>query len=59
MYYTFGGTPPPRTGASHATIAPYGPYRLRDGQEILFGLQNEREWAAFCANVLERPALGR
>ena len=32
MYYTFGGTPPPRTGASHATIAPYGPYRMRDGR---------------------------
>ena len=57
MYYTFGGTPPPRTGASHATIAPYGPYRLRDGQEILFGIQNDREWATFCTSVLERPAL--
>jgi itaconate CoA-transferase len=57
MYYTFGGTPPPRTGASHATIAPYGPYRLRDGQEVLFGIQNEREWATFCTRVLERSAL--
>src|SRR4029077_7929398 len=41
MYYTSGGTPPPRTGASHATIAPYGPYRLRDGGEVLFGIHNE------------------
>ncbi|MEO8259770.1 MAG: CaiB/BaiF CoA-transferase family protein [Acidobacteriota bacterium] len=57
MYYTLGGTPPPRTGASHATIAPYGPYRLRDGQEILFGLQNDREWTTFCARVLERSDL--
>jgi crotonobetainyl-CoA:carnitine CoA-transferase CaiB-like acyl-CoA transferase len=57
MYYTFGGTPPPRTGASHATIGPYGPYRLRDGHEVLFGIQNDREWATFCTRVLERPAL--
>jgi itaconate CoA-transferase len=57
MYYTFGGTPPARTGASHATIAPYGPYRMRDGQEVIFGIQNYREWATFCAAVLRRPAL--
>jgi crotonobetainyl-CoA:carnitine CoA-transferase CaiB-like acyl-CoA transferase len=56
MYYTFGGTPPARTGASHATIAPYGPYRTRDGQ-VIFGLHNDREWSAFCATVLRRPAL--
>ena len=56
MYYTFGGTPPARTGASHATIAPYGPYRTRDGQ-VVFGLQNNREWSAFCTTVLRQPAL--
>jgi crotonobetainyl-CoA:carnitine CoA-transferase CaiB-like acyl-CoA transferase len=56
MYYTFGGTPPARTGASHATIAPYGPYRTRDGQ-VIFGLHNDREWSAFCATVLRQPAL--
>jgi itaconate CoA-transferase len=56
MYYTFGGTPPARTGASHATIAPYGPYRTRDG-EVIFGIQNNREWSAFCTLVLERPVL--
>jgi itaconate CoA-transferase len=57
MYYTFGGTPPARTGASHATIAPYGPYRMRDGQEVIFGIQNSREWAKFCTAVLCRAAL--
>jgi itaconate CoA-transferase len=56
MYYTFGGTPPARTGASHATIAPYGPFRTRDGQ-VIFGLQNNREWSAFCTTVLRQPAL--
>jgi itaconate CoA-transferase len=57
MYYTMGGTAPARTGASHATIAPYGPYRLRDGHEVIFGVQNNREWATFCRVVLERPEL--
>jgi crotonobetainyl-CoA:carnitine CoA-transferase CaiB-like acyl-CoA transferase len=52
-----GGTAPARTGASHATIAPYGPYRLRDGQEVIFGVQSNREWAIFCTKVLERPDL--
>jgi itaconate CoA-transferase len=56
MYYTMGGSPPPRTGASHATIAPYGPYETKDGT-VIFGVHNNREWAAFCSLVLERPEL--
>jgi itaconate CoA-transferase len=56
MYYTMGGTPPGRTGASHATIAPYGPYATSDGQ-VIFGIQNNREWEAFAAGVLLRPDL--
>lgn len=52
MYYGFeGASPPPRVGASHATIAPYGPFRTADG-EVLFGVQNEREWTSLCAGVL-------
>jgi crotonobetainyl-CoA:carnitine CoA-transferase CaiB-like acyl-CoA transferase len=55
-YYTkYGGTPPARTGASHAAIAPYGPYAAGDGTVVYLGLQNEREWARFCADVLRRP----
>jgi itaconate CoA-transferase len=57
MYYTFGGTPPGRTGARHATIAPYGPYRTRDG-EVIFGIHNDREWATFSRVVLRIPELG-
>src|SRR5207237_542472 len=57
MYYTMGGVAPPRTGASHATIAPYGPYRTHDGEEVLFGIQNNREWTTFVTKVLCRPAL--
>jgi itaconate CoA-transferase len=58
LYYAFDGAePPPRTGASHATIYPYGPFSAGDGAEIMLGLQNEREWQVFCERVLERPAL--
>ncbi len=57
MYYTLDGAPPPpRAGAGHATIFPYGPYSTADGT-ILFGLQNDREWTAFARIVLERPDL--
>jgi crotonobetainyl-CoA:carnitine CoA-transferase CaiB-like acyl-CoA transferase len=53
----YGRKPPVRSGASHPSIAPYGPHRAGDGREILFGLQNEREWATFCREVLRRPEL--
>src|SRR6185437_14140276 len=58
-YASYGGTPPPRTGARHATIAPYGPFVAGDGRAVYLGIQNEREWARFCADVLEDPALAR
>jgi len=58
LYYAFDGAPPPpRTGAAHPTIYPYGPFRAGDGKTIMLGLQNEREWAIFCDKVLERPDL--
>lgn len=58
LYYAYDGAPPPsRTGASHATIYPYGPFPAGDGKTVMLGLQNEREWAAFCAKVLLRPHL--
>jgi itaconate CoA-transferase len=58
MYYAYDGAPPPpRAGASHATIYPYGPFPVAEGGEVMLGLQNEREWAAFCNIVLEQPEL--
>jgi itaconate CoA-transferase len=57
MYYALDGAPPPpRSGAEHATIFPYGPFDTADGT-VLFGLQNDREWASFAEHVLERPGL--
>ena len=58
LHYTlYGGTPPPRSGAHHATIAPYGPYACAGGEAVLLGIQNEREWVRFCTEVLRQPGL--
>jgi crotonobetainyl-CoA:carnitine CoA-transferase CaiB-like acyl-CoA transferase len=58
MYYAYdGASPPPRSGAAHATIYPYGPFAAGDGRTVMLGLQNEREWKLFCAKVLLQPAL--
>ena len=60
MYYAFDGAePPPRAGASHATIYPYGPFLAGDGKQVMLGLQNEREWQVFCDKVLRQPELAR
>jgi itaconate CoA-transferase len=57
-YYTaYGGTPPQRTGAHHASIAPYGPYDTGEGGAVYLAVQNAREWTRFCAQVLEQPDL--
>ena len=58
LYYAFDGAAPPRrSGASHASIYPYGPFAAGDGRIVMLGLQNEREWAIFCEQVLQLPAL--
>ncbi|MBN3725217.1 CaiB/BaiF CoA transferase family protein [Burkholderia sp. Ac-20379] len=58
LYYAIDDqTPPPRSGASHATIFPYGPFEAGDGNVVMLGLQNEREWGVFCREVLQRPEL--
>ena len=58
MYYAFeGATAPARSGAEHATIYPYGPFQAGDGKTVMLGLQNEREWVAFCDKVIGDPAL--
>jgi itaconate CoA-transferase len=60
LYYaTDGAEPPPRAGAAHATIYPYGPFATGDGKTVMLGLQNEREWVLFCDKVLLQPALAR
>lgn len=58
LYYAYNGAPPPpRAGASHSTIYPYGPFPTSAGETVMLGLQNEREWTQFCEKVLEKPEL--
>lgn len=62
LYYALDGqSPPPRAGASHATIFPYGSFDVGHAvgvpATIMLGLQNEREWQIFCEQVLLQPNL--
>jgi itaconate CoA-transferase len=56
-YASYGGRSPQRSGASHAAIAPYGPFACSGGERVFLGIQNEREWAVFCETVLGDAAL--
>ncbi|NMM04130.1 CoA transferase [Paraburkholderia sp. RP-4-7] len=58
LYYAINDQPPPRrTGASHATIFPYGPFVAGDSKTVMLGLQNEREWKSFCDVVIRLPEI--
>ena len=58
LYYAYDGAPPPpRAAAAHASIYPYGPFAAGDSTTVMLGLQNEREWKAFCDVVLQNAAL--
>jgi itaconate CoA-transferase len=58
LYYAIDGQAAPRqTGASHATIFPYGPFLAGDGKTVMLGVQNEREWKKFCESVIAQPQL--
>lgn len=58
MYYSYKGAPAPkRAGASHSTIYPYGPFPVGDGNTVMLGLQNDREWRGFCELVVMMPEL--
>lgn len=56
LYTEYGGEEQIRSGAFHATIAPYGPFPTADGT-VFFGVQNEREWERFCTKVLKAPEI--
>ncbi len=53
LQYAYGNGMPPRLGLNHPSIAPYGAYACADGSEIVIAIQNPREWARLCAEVLE------
>ena len=53
----YGGKPPQRVGLKHPTIAPYGAFPCADGKQVILSIQNEREWARLCAEVLGDAAM--
>jgi len=57
LYYEGTGRAPERIGLAHPSICPYGAFATADGALVLISIQNEREWADFCARFLEEPAL--
>jgi itaconate CoA-transferase len=57
LFAAYGGSAPPRSGAYHATIVPYGPFEAGDGGTVFLSVQNEREFARFCDLVLKNPSL--
>ena len=54
-HYLYGGRVLPRAGMRHNIIVPYGPYRCANGRMVLLAVQNERQWATLCREVLRRP----
>lgn len=57
LFALHGGQPPRRSGARHASIAPYGPFRVGDGGQVFFAVQSDREWIRLCQEVLDAPML--
>jgi len=58
LYYSYDGAePPPRSGTEHASIFPYGAFVSADGDILMLGLQNAREWQSFCTRILQQPEL--
>ena len=59
LFYEGTGKAPERIGLAHPSICPYGAFATSDGALVLIAIQNEREWAEFCAGFLEEPGLPR
>lgn len=57
LFYEGTGKAPPRLGLAHPSISPYGAFATKDGALVLISIQNEREWADFCARFLLQPEL--
>jgi itaconate CoA-transferase len=53
----YGGVDLEPNGLSSPAVAPYGAYRTADGQTLVLGTTNDREWRRLAADVLHRPGL--
>jgi itaconate CoA-transferase len=58
LLFEEGGQPFKRIGLAHATIAPYGVFKSRDGADILIAIQNDREWRVLADKLLGDASLG-
>lgn len=59
LQLAYGGHDTKRAGVNHPSLAPYGAYRCADGKDVIFSVQNDREWVAFCSKFLDRQDLTR
>jgi itaconate CoA-transferase len=57
LHEVYGGKAPERAGLHHPSIAPYGAYSTGDSKQVVFAIQNQREWARLCDEVLQLPNL--
>lgn len=55
LHHDRGGKAPARVGLAHPSIAPYESFATADGGRIIISIQNEREWATFATDILDRP----
>jgi len=44
-------------GMSSPAVAPYGSFGTRDGQTVVLGTTNDREWQRLAREIIERPDL--
>ena len=57
LAHRYMGGAPARSGLKHSFIAPYGAFECRDRAQVLISVQSNREFAALCSQVLQRPEL--
>ena len=57
LFFEGTGKAPERMGLAHPSISPYGAFPTKDGSMVLISIQNEREWADFCAHFMLEPEL--
>ncbi|WP_018240775.1 CaiB/BaiF CoA-transferase family protein [Ensifer sp. BR816] len=59
LQHDYGSYETVRAGVTHPSLAPYGAYRCADGKDVIFSVQNDREWVNFCEKFLKLPELTR
>lgn len=59
LQFDYSGYHTARAGVNHPSLAPYGAYCCMDGKDVIFSVQNDREWVNFCTKFLKRPELVR